>query len=235
MHEDHRERVRNRFAREDLDAFEEHQVLELILFYSIPRKDTTAIAHRLIDKFGGFSQVLDAPLEELERVEGVGHNSALLLKLFRSSHRYYEICETSNDIRLNTIDQCGKYLMARLNGRKNEEIHLLCLDAKRKVINCQKIEEGSVSSAKLSFRKVINAAMTNNAVSVILAHNHPGGFAVPSAEDVEATKRLAKVLIDVDVYLLDHIVVNNSEYVSLVASNLYHPNEIGIHIGGQQT
>ena len=83
MHEDHRERVRNRFAREDLDAFEEHHVLELILFYSIPRKDTNAIAHRLIDKFGGFSQVLDAPLEELERVEGVGHNSALLLKLFR--------------------------------------------------------------------------------------------------------------------------------------------------------
>lgn len=230
MHEKHRDRVRKRFLMEDIDNFEPHQVLELILFYSIPRKDTNEIAHRLVEKFGGFSQVLDAPIEELEKVEGVGHQSAVLIKLFRSSYRYYQVEITSTKNEMLNTEQCGKYLMARMNGKKNEEVYLLCLDGRRKLINCVKIDEGSVRAVVLSNDKVLRTAITNNAASVILAHNHPGAFAVPSGEDVDVTKHLAKILMSAGVCLLDHIVVSDTEYVSLVASGLYHPEEYGVHI-----
>lgn len=230
MHEDHRKRVRKRFEKEDLDAFDEHQVLELMLFYAIPRKDTNEIAHRLIEQFGGFAQVMDASIEELEKVEGIGHNSALYLKIIRSSYRYYRVCETSNDVILNTVKDCANYMMARLNGRRNEEVYLLCLDAKRKVISCRKVEEGDACSVKLSIRKITNIAMNENASSVLIAHNHPTGFALPSGEDVKATERLARTLAEVGVYFLDHIIVTNVDYVSMFESGLYSPEALGIYI-----
>jgi len=230
MHGQHRERMRKRFETEDLDAFEEHQVLEMMLFYAIPRKDTNVIAHRLIEQFGGFSRVMDAPLEELEKVEGMGYQSALLLKFIRSSYKYYWTKETSPQRELRTIEECAKYLMARLDARRNEEVCLLCLDARRRVINCRKVEEGEQCHVRLSIRKVINIALAENAVSVILAHNHPVGFAVPSAEDQEATYKLAEALKSIDVCLLDHMVVTNREYISMLKSGLYSPEAVGFYI-----
>ena len=142
MHEKHRERVQNRFEKQGLDSFEEHQVLEMMLFYTIPRKDTNEIAHRLINRFGTFEQVLNAPMDELEKIEGIGHKSALYLKFIRESYRYFRICEAGKRTTLKSVKECAEYLMARLNGKRNEEVHLLCLDAKREVINCVKIDEG---------------------------------------------------------------------------------------------
>ena len=120
--------------------------------------------------------------------------------------------------------------MARLNGRRNEEVHLLCLDGKREVINCVKIDEGDACSTKVSTRKVIGTAVAENAISVILAHNHPVGFAIPSGEDVEVTCRLAKALKTVDVYLLDHIIVTDRDYVSLREAGHYSPEACGIYL-----
>ena len=184
-----------------------------------------------MDKFGGFAQVLDAPVEELKRVEGVGEQSALLIKLFRSSYRYYQIQSTSSKIDFGKVSECGQYMMARVNGKKNEEVHLLCLDGQKRLINCLKIDEGSVNAVVLKNDKILRTAIANNASAVVLAHNHPGAVATPSREDVDVTRHLAKVLMNAGISLLDHFILSDCDYVSLVESNLYHPEEFGIYMG----
>ena len=228
MHENHRERMRVRFENQGFEHFAPHEVLETLLFYSIPRKNTNDIAHRLINTFGSFNNVLDAPVAELEKVEGMGHSSALYLKMIRESFGYYGVSVASTNKGMRTIEDCAAYLMAKLDGKRNEEVYMLCLDSKRSVINCVKLSEGDVCSANVSTRKAINLAINNNAVAVVLAHNHPGGFALPSNEDVQVTNYLATALYHTGIFLLDHIIVTNTDYVSLYSSKLYVPEELGI-------
>lgn len=226
VHEKHRDRMRQRFENLGIESFDPHQVLEMLLFYAIPRKDTNEIAHRLIDTFGTFARVLDAPIEELEKVEGMGHRSALFLKIVRGTHDYYKISAVSHMKEMQTIEDCATYLTARMAGKRNEEVWMLCLDGKRNMIHCEKLVEGDLCSAHISTRKVINVALSSNAVAVVLAHNHPAGFALPSDEDIVVTKHVADALRHMHVQLLDHIIVADSDYVSLYQSNLYEPESM---------
>lgn len=227
MHTGHRQRLKDRFQAEGLDHFSDIQALELLLFYCIPRKDTNPIAHRLLDRFGKFHHVLDAPYSELVKVEGISDNAATFLTMFRQMIRYYEKSQT-NDIRVVTdTDDCGKLLVPYFCGVGDEMVYLLCLDAKCKVISCKKVGEGSVNSAAISIRKIVETAMAAGAVSVVLAHNHPSGLAIPSPEDVQTTKRLGQALHTVEIILADHIIVSGEDYVSLLQSGLYSPYENG--------
>ena len=218
IHKDHRQRVRERYLKEGLDGFSEVQVLELLLFYVIPRQDTNPIAHRLIDRFGSVYQVLEAPVEELEKVEGIGPNAALLLSLITAVARVYAVNRTEKQKILRTIEDCGEYLKSFFIGRRSEMVYLLCLDAKCKVLGCREIGEGSVNSANVPIRRIVETALGLNATSVVLAHNHPSGIALPSGEDVLTTHRVAAALSTVDIVLVDHIVVADDDYVSMVQS-----------------
>ncbi len=218
IHKDHRQRVRERYLKEGLDGFSEVQVLELLLFYVIPRQDTNPIAHRLIDRFGSLHQVLEAPVEELEKVEGIGPNAALLLSLITAVARVYAVNRTEKQKILRTIEDCGEYLKSFFIGRRSEMVYLLCLDAKCKVLGCREIGEGSVNSANVPIRRIVETALGLNATSVVLAHNHPSGIALPSGEDVLTTHRVAAALSTVDIVLVDHIVVADDDYVSMVQS-----------------
>lgn len=229
MHEDHRSRVRKRFEMQGLDGFEEHQVLEMLLFYAIPRKDTNVVAHRLIERFGGFTQVMDASVSELEKVEGMGHQSALFLKFVRSCGRYYNLRAVRDDTKMDSLENCVQYLLPRFEGKRNEEVHMLCLDSKRCVIACVMVGEGDICSVNVSVRKIVNLALSQNAVSVVLAHNHPGGLAFPSKEDAAVTKNLAAVLRRMEICLLDHIVIADGDYVSMVTSGFYRPNDTDLY------
>lgn len=223
VHDNHRIRVKKKYESSGLDTFEEHQALELLLFYCIPRRDTNEIAHRLIDRFHSFAKVLDAPIKELEKVEGVGHSVALYLKLLRDSYRYYMIHNTHEDEILNDIHACGNYILKYFDGFKVETVYMLCLDAKGKVLCCREIEKGSVNSTAISIRKIVDVALTENATYAVLAHNHPSGLAIPSREDVLTTENVAKALRSIDVTLLDHVIVYGTDYVSLVDSKLFKP------------
>lgn len=218
IHKDHRQRVRERYLKEGLDGFSEVQVLELLLFYVIPRQDTNPIAHRLIDRFGSLYQVLEAPVEELEKVEGIGPNAALLLSLITAVARVYAVNRTEKQKILRTIEDCGEYLKSFFIGRRSEMVYLLCLDAKCKVLGCREIGEGSVNSANVPIRRIVETALGLNATSVVLAHNHPSGIALPSGEDVLTTHRVAAALSTVDIVLVDHIIVADDDYVSMVQS-----------------
>ncbi len=221
VHENHRQRVKARYERYGLDVFEQHQALELLLFHCIPRRDTNEIAHRLIERFKTFGQVLDAPLKELEKVEGVGHNAALYLKLVRDTLRYYQLHNEEGEIILDNINACGEYIVNFFEGLTVEAVYMLGLDAKCKVLCCREIGRGNVNSTAISVRKIIDAALTENVTSVVLAHNHPSGLAIPSNEDIHTTYQIAKALKTIDVVLADHVIVYGKDFVSLLHSGLY--------------
>ena len=223
MHDGHRKRMKERFLAEGLDNFQEHEVLELLLFYCVPMKDTNPLAHDLLNRFGSLSQVLEAPKEELEKVPGVGEHVSTFLNLITEVGRYYLVNRSQQGNVAMTIEQCGEYMLPFFFGRKYETVFLLCLDAKCKVLCCREIGEGSVNTANISVRKVVETALASNATSVVLGHNHPSGIAVPSGEDIQTTLRIAEALQMVDVVLADHIVVADGDFVSMVQSGFYRP------------
>ncbi len=226
IHDGHRQRLKDRFRQEGLDNFSEIQVLELLLFYCIPRQDTNPIAHNLLDHFGSLSQVLESTPEELEKIPGIGKNTATFLSLTTAVGRYYLVNRSMNHEILSTSDKCGEYLVPYFFGRRNETVFMLCLDAKCKVLCCKEIGEGSVNSAGVPIRKIVEVALGVNASTVILAHNHPSGLAIPSGEDVQATLRVATALNTVEIVLADHIIVADDDFVSLAQSGLYRPQEL---------
>ncbi|MBQ7800790.1 MAG: DNA repair protein RadC [Oscillospiraceae bacterium] len=227
-HEGHRERLRNRFLQEGLDHFQPHEVLELFLFYCVPRRNTNDLGHALLERFGSLAGVLQAPAGELKRVEGIGENAATFLTLIAQLERYYQTHRNDDKI-LPTLNDCGNYLKNCFVNRRNETVMMLCLDAKCKVICCQEVGEGSVNSAAVPIRRMVELALGSNAVSVVLAHNHPSGLAIPSDEDIQTTKRLALALDAVEIVLVDHIIVADDDYVSLRQSGRYFPEECRVN------
>lgn len=222
IHDGHRERLRNRFLKEGLDNFEDINALELLLFYCIPRKDTNELAHRLLDHFGSFHQVIDATPEELAGVPGVGSGVATFLPLLSATFRYYRVSQANKVKLFDTLEKCGDFLVNYFHGKKHETVVLLCLDAKCKKIACRELGEGSVNTATISPRRVVEIALGTNATSVILAHNHPSGIALPSGDDVRTTNQIGKSLRAVGIILSDHIVVADEDYVSMAQSGLYN-------------
>ena len=227
IHEGHRKRLKERFLKEGLDNFTDVQMLELLLFYVIPRRDTNPIAHALIDRFGSFAKVLDAPMDKLAEVEGISAGAAAFLKLIKDTGRCYQADKSKKTARLESIDDCGAYLKPFFVNRKNEMVFMLSLDAKLKVLNCRQVGEGSVNYASVPVRRCVEMALEDGASIVILAHNHPSGLAIPSADDIQATRRLAAALSAVEIRLYDHIVVADDEdeedgltYVSMKQSNI---------------
>lgn len=224
VHDGHRERLRERFLKEGLDNFAEHQVLEMLLFYCLPRIDTNALAHDLLNRFGSLASVLEASPNELKKVNGIGANAALLLSFAAAFSRYYMINRANAEGKcLLTVEAWSEYLAPYFLGKTNETVYLLCLDAKGKQLACRMISEGSVNSAGVQIRKVVEAALNLNASFAVLAHNHPSGIALPSGDDAETTKMVASALRAVDVGLLDHIIFSDSDSISLVQSGCYDP------------
>ncbi len=203
-----------------LDDFEPHNVLELILFYSVPRKDTNPLAHRLINRFGSLSGVLEASPEELMKVEGVTENTAVLLSMLPQIARKYLEDKVDPSNTIYSFSDIGAYLMPKFIGRNVETMMLASIDNKNKIVSCSIIAEGESDRASISRRKIVEEAMRVNATRVILAHNHPIGFAVPSSEDIFMTEEIYKLLKTVGVELVDHVIFAQDDYVSIAASGV---------------
>ena len=229
IHDEHRERVRTRFLREGLTNFEEHEALELLLFYAIPRIDTNELAHRLLEDFGSLRRVMEAPPEQLMQTRGIGESAAILLHLVSGLFNKYMISEQSVTS-LGSVEEIGRYLMGRFFGERDEVVMLLCLDARRVPLACRIIHRGSVNAAEISVRKVVEAAIAVNATTVILAHNHPSGIAVPSMEDIVTTRRMGYALNAVQITLEDHLVFADRDFVSIRQSGYYDPDECRVMV-----
>ena len=228
VHTGHRNRLKERFRSEGLDNFNEINALELLLFYCVPRRDTNPLAHRLLKEFGSLVKVLEAPLTELMKVEGVTENVATYLCLVKEMSRYYMVSQNAGMVILQSGEACADHLRPHFIGRTDEAVYVLGLDAKCQVVCCKKVSEGTFNSAPFPTRKVVELVLSCRASSVIIAHNHPTGFAIPSPEDIRVTAELAKLLRGLDVLLVDHLVyANDGDYVSMYQSGCYEPSLAG--------
>ena len=220
IHEGHRERVKKRFLEYGLENFDDVNALELLLFYALPRRDTNALAHALLDRFGSLAGVLDASAEELMSVDGVGENAAGLLRLIPAVSRRYVVSKTPAAEPVDSPTKAGRYFVPRFLYETDEVVLALLLDARRRPILCRELGRGTVDAAQISARKLAALCLERKASSVIVAHNHPSGSAMPSTEDEAFTARLAEALSVLGVELSDHIIVAGTDYVSLRESNL---------------
>lgn len=218
IHSGHRERIKNKYLRFGCENFENHELLELILYYAIPRKDTNELAHTLLNRFGSLHAVFQASISELETIPGIGKNAAILIHLFSETFRAIEYDKNKKMKFLNSVHELGIYLRPYFFGRTNEQVVLLCLDGKKKVLSCGSIFEGSFNSAQISIKRVAELAVSTKATFVVIAHNHPSGFAVPSEQDIETTEKLQKALAGIGVILLDHLVFGDDDYISFADS-----------------
>lgn len=214
-HEGHRRRMKQRFLRHGLANFDDHNVLELLLFFAVPRRDTNPLAHRLMDTFGSLDKVFEALPEELMSVEGVGENAAALIRLVPEAARRYLIAKESKEDILPDVEAVGKYLVPRFMNLRTEAVMMMCLDAKLKVLDCRTLGSGALNAVDFSTRDVVQIALLHNARYVVLAHNHTSGIALPSREDIYVTRTLRKVLDMVGIELLDHLIIAGQDFVSL--------------------
>ena len=198
-------------------------MLELLLFYAMPQRDTNPIAHRLLDAFGSLAQVLDAPVDTLMAQGGLTENSAALFRLVTEAARRAQISKATQGTVLSTNRKCAEYLLPFFFGLTEETVYVLALDGKCQVLGCDKLFTGSLNATAISVRSIVEYALRKGAISIVLAHNHTSGLAAPSAEDIDVTEQLAKTLVEVEVLLVDHVVVSGTTYTSMVCEGLYRP------------
>ena len=220
MAEGHRKRLKTMLLKGGVDNVPHHNVLEAMLFYAIPRVDVNHLAHRLIDTFGSFANVIDAPHSELMKVEGIGWEVATLIKLFPEFSRLYQISKEQNVQIIDNVEKAGRFFLPMFAFKVVEEVHMLCLDGACRVIKCVKLGEGILNTTNISVKKVMENALNCNASKVMLAHNHPFSSALPSESDIATTHTIKTTLASVDVALVDHIIVCDNDYVSLADSGL---------------
>ncbi len=221
-HYGHRQRLKNRFLREGLYNFEDHNILELLLFFSIPQRDTNEIAHRLMNEFGSLSGVFDASPEELVKVKGISDNSATLIVMMNELFKAYSRDRVKRS-ELNGRKDFERYVFEQLRNEKVEKIMLICLDNCCRRIHDVIISDGTANFAGVDKRKIAEILLRHNSTGAVIAHNHPSGFAVPSNEDIEMTVELRNVLSSIGVLMVDHIIVSPEDCMSLSQSERYSP------------
>lgn len=215
-HKDHRGRVKTRFHSEGLDSFAEHNALELLLFYAIPQKDTNELAHALLDKFGNIAGVFNAEISELMKVDGIGEHAATLLKLMpQMARRYFLECGDTEG-QAQTADGLGKMFVNKFVGETNEVVYLTMLDNSMRIIETVRIFDGSVNSAHVTPRMLLEPCVIRKAAVAVIAHNHPMGLAIPSGEDIYTTRNLETALQTVGIPLLEHYIIAGNHYTPLM-------------------
>lgn len=220
LHEGHRQRVKTRYLKEGLDSFEDHQVLELLLFYCIPMKDTNEIAHRMIREFGTLSGLFEADPKDICRRCGVTENVAIFVSLIPSLARRYFKGKWGEKPSLSSSSAAGNYAVSLFTGRIYEAFFVICLDAQNRVNYAALVHEGTINEAPVYPRLIVEAALRHQANTVILAHNHPGGSLQPSSADLEVTRKISTALKSISINVVDHIIVAGDKYMSFAEKGL---------------
>ncbi|MBU5434118.1 RadC family protein [Pseudoflavonifractor sp. MSJ-37] len=220
IHDGHRQRLKAEFLSRP-EAFPDHRILEILLFYANPRGDTNPIAHALMDRFGSLAGVLDASPEELMKVKGMGEHAVVLLKCVKEAGgRYLTARASMDDIVRDTRAACA-ILRPYFFGARNERVCVLCMDGKQKLLGVRQVCEGNVNAVEVASRLIAEAALSLNATGLILAHNHVSGLAFPSAEDKVTTRQLRELMLRLGVELTDHIIFTDDDAVSLRDSGFF--------------
>lgn len=220
-HSGHRQRVRAKFiAQGNLDGFADHNILEFLLFYSVPRADTNELAHKLIDTFGSLKGVFDAPYDALTQIDGIGENSAVLLKLIPSLTRTYMTQQAADINMICSTPDAVNYLRPKFTAMRNESLLMLCMNKSGKIIKCSVISNGGIDYTQADLRKILFDILSCHATEIIIAHNHPGGLCVPSKGDIAMTQMIANSIINTGTTLRNHIIICDDDYFSFADNSI---------------
>ena len=220
IHEGHRARVKARYLEEGLDSYEDHQVLELLLFYCIPMKDTNELAHDMLKEFGTLAGLFEADPRDICIRSGVSETTAILISLIPPMSRRYLKGKWGEKPILNSSSKAGDYAVSLFTGRTYEVFYVICLDSQNRVNYADMVHEGTINEAPVYPRLIVETALRHQANSVILAHNHPGGSLLPSTADTEVTKRITTALDAIAIKVVDHIIVAGEKYTSFAEKGL---------------
>ncbi len=212
LHKGHRNRLKQTMIDSNFNA-SDINLLEALLFYSVSRADTNETAHRLINAFGSLNRVLEADIEDIKSVAGVGDNSAFLIKLVAKISKK-SISEKQSGKAINSVGETVSVLRPVFLHEKDEIMVVLLLDNSNRLITLKELARGTVNSAMFDNRKLVEYAMRQNASRVILAHNHPHGTAQPSGADLDSTREVRNLLNKIGISLIDHLIFNDDSYTS---------------------
>ncbi len=221
IHKDHRQRVRDSYLKTGIDAMADHNILELLLFYCIPQKDTNPIAHELIERYHDLNGVLDAPVKELEKINGIGENAAVFIKLIRDLCLKYHENAISGKVSLASNERLYNFARMKYLGESREIVYMLSLDAHGTLKHCVKVADGSPTTAVSDSRRLVELALRFDITNAIIIHNHPNGFAIPSQADIAATETIASLFSTVNINFVDHIIIADDEIFSFAMSKKY--------------
>lgn len=221
IHAGHRRRMMQKMCKYGLDSFEDHEILEMLLYYTNTRKNTNPIAHALINRFGTLANVFEAEISELVKVEGVGQRTAELIHFSHGMFRAYSRSANNFTQHFPGRFEIGKFLVAEYAGKTKEEFGVLTLDGKMCYKGFHILERGSLDSVSVNIRKLVEVVLGDNASCVVLCHNHPGGTALPSKNDVMVTVGIIQTLMTIGVMVMDHFVIAGGTSVSMATSQQY--------------
>lgn len=212
MHENHRERMRQRYLQGGFDSFATHEILEMLLYYSIPRGDTNEIAHQLIERFGSLNKLFESSIDEMKEIPGIGDKSAILLKMIPELMRRYANEKDHLGEQFDKVGKIAQYFCRRFIGVDHECLYMMLLDNSMALLDCIMVSEGSVNSSPAPIRLIMEHALRKKAAAVVLAHNHPHGLTIPSTDDLRFTDLLNNTLRVIDVTLVEHIIIADDRF-----------------------
>jgi DNA repair protein RadC len=219
IHDGHRGRMRDKYKKLGFDAFNDHEVLEFLLYYCYKQGDTNERAHRMLNEFGTLHNLFETDVETLTATLNCSENIAVLLNLIpKIANRYFKSRWGTNII-LHDEKIAGDYAIDVLSGETIEKLYAFYLDKQFNLINTVPITKGTINEINIFPREIVSEAIKNKATGVILAHNHPGGTMQPSRADNEMTRRIVEIADPLSIDIIDHIVVSGDKYYSYAARN----------------
>ena len=219
-HAGHRERMRKRYLQEGPDGFADHELLEMLLFGIIPRGDVNEIAHNLLHTFGSFYNMITADPYEIAKLKDVGLNTGIFLSQLHELMRRCEREKRESKPVLSSPAASVNYCLSLLSNCLKERFYVVCMYARRNVLHHAMVSEGTLLGSTVLPRDVVEVAIRYRATSVLFCHNHPGGRAYPSGDDITLTLELKKLLSALEVQVIDHIIVAEQAYFSFAQNGL---------------
>ena len=219
--EKHRERVRQAYLKNSFESMSDSSVLELLLFYAIPRKDVKEVSYALLNRFGTLEAVFDADIKELMKVEGVGENTAILINLCKNINLRIEKNKNRFIKKLDNSQKAMEFAKNELSNLSREEVIIITMDNSLNVISVTRASQGGAGHAVVEPYKIMESIFKDNASNIILAHNHPKGSAVPSMDDINFTVEMLGFCRKINVKLNDHIIVGQNDVLSMVSDLRY--------------
>lgn len=215
-HKGHRERMRQKFRSSDFDSISPHEILEFLLFYAQPQRNTNETAHALIETFGSLPGVLNASYNELKRVDDLGDAAATLLCLLPKIFRRYSKDQLDIADAFDTLSKLKHYCRSLFIGATVEQVYMLLFDNGMHILDCTLLAHGTVNSVCVITRQIAEKALEKHASFVVITHNHPNGLPLPSEEDISMTETIEEALKLFQIPLLEHILVSQAECVPLI-------------------